>query len=110
MTASLIVSGAKYRCYDVIGLTLTRSLTAGQVGGKKVDWQSREGVLLSDGLRLSPAAQRFAIARELWHVRSSQVWQDGGIGAAALFATYLLGRALNKKLGFYERPRVRSAV
>ncbi|KAF0288145.1 Transmembrane protein 177 [Amphibalanus amphitrite] len=75
------------------------------VGGKKVDWESREGVLLSDGLRLSPAAQRFAIARELWHVCSSQVWQDGGVGAAALFATYLLGSSLNQRLGFAQRPR-----
>ena len=71
-----------------------------------MDWESREGVLLSDGLRLSPAAQRFAIARELWHVRGSQVWQDGGLGASALFGTYLLGRSLNRKLGFAERPRV----
>ena len=76
------------------------------MSGKKVDWESREGVLLSDGLRLSPAAQRFAIARELWHVRGSQVWQDGGIGATALFATYLLGSAISRRLGFTERPRV----
>lgn len=96
-----------------VGLPQTFSLAGAQelagsgfaVGGKKVDWESREGVLLSDGLRLSPAAQRFAIARELWHVRGSQVWQDGGVGATALFATYMLGRALNRKLGFFERPR-----
>ncbi|XP_037068998.1 transmembrane protein 177-like [Pollicipes pollicipes] len=76
------------------------------VGGQKVAWQSREGALLSHGLCLSPAGQRFAIARELSLARASHVYADGAIGTGAFFVTYSLGRATNRRMGFAQRPLV----
>lgn len=76
------------------------------IEGKEVDWSSTEGVALKNALSLSPAAQKFAIAKEIMYLQSNSPLICATVAPVCLGGTYISGVAIKQLLGLYSGPLV----
>ncbi|XP_044293886.1 transmembrane protein 177 [Varanus komodoensis] len=74
------------------------------IKGKEVDWESPEGLALKEALTLSPAAQKFAIAREIVYVKNHSPLICAAIAPVFLAGTYGSAVAMKGLLGLYSGP------
>ncbi|XP_061463300.1 transmembrane protein 177-like [Rhineura floridana] len=74
------------------------------VEGKKVDWESTEGLALQEALTLSLEVQKFAIARELTYLQSNSSFVCAIVAPICLAGTYISGIAIKQLLGLYSGP------
>ncbi|NWI89185.1 TM177 protein, partial [Pitta sordida] len=74
------------------------------INGKKVDWESSEGVALKEALTFSLKAQKFAIAREVMYLQSGGPLASAVVAPACLAGTFLCGRVIKLFLGLSYGP------
>ncbi|NXM08151.1 TM177 protein, partial [Tyrannus savana] len=74
------------------------------INGKKVDWESSEGVALRDALTFSLQAQKFAIAREVAYLQNGSPLKIGVVAPVCLAGTFLCGRGIKLLLGVSHGP------
>ncbi|NXM66725.1 TM177 protein, partial [Serilophus lunatus] len=76
------------------------------INGKKVDWESSEGVALKEALTFSLRAQKFAIAREVLYLQSGSPLASATVAPACLAGTFLCGRVMKLLLGLSHGPLI----
>ncbi|NXS06467.1 TM177 protein, partial [Neodrepanis coruscans] len=80
------------------------------INGKKVDWESSEGVALREALTFSLQAQKFAIAREVVYLQSSSPLATAAVAPACLAGTFLCGRVMKVLLGLSSGPLILRSI
>lgn len=101
---------------SLVGIPANFSITAedtqgivnrvAMINGRKVDWESKEGLALKEALIFSPEAQKFAIAREVVYLQSNSPIVYAAVPPACLAGTCLSGVAIKQLLGLYSGPMV----
>uniref|UniRef100_A0A8C8SLC3 Transmembrane protein 177 n=1 Tax=Pelusios castaneus TaxID=367368 RepID=A0A8C8SLC3_9SAUR len=76
------------------------------INGRKVDWESEEGLALKNALILSPEAQKFSIAREVVYLQCNSPLVRAAVPPACLAGTCLSAVAVKQLLGLYSGPIV----
>ncbi|XP_053326926.1 transmembrane protein 177 isoform X2 [Spea bombifrons] len=76
------------------------------VNGKQVDWRSEEGERLKDALILSPAAQKFSLAREALYSQSNGPVIKAVVAPFCFSGVCLSSVAIKQLLGLYTGPIV----
>ncbi|KAK7072876.1 hypothetical protein SK128_018166 [Halocaridina rubra] len=87
---------SNFEDFDVTGIV---------VNNEPVPWSSPEGKSLQQSLILSDDAKKFAIARELVHIDSSEPILKGVFTSSVMCMCYIFASTVNKRLNFYARPR-----
>ncbi|NWI50927.1 TM177 protein, partial [Calyptomena viridis] len=80
------------------------------INGKKVDWESSEGVALTEALTFSLKAQKFAIAREVAYLQSGSPVASAVVAPACLAGTFLCGRVVKLLLGLSYGPVILRSI
>ncbi|KAI1237294.1 hypothetical protein IHE44_0014557 [Lamprotornis superbus] len=76
------------------------------INGKKVDWESSEGMALKEALTFSLKAQKFAIAREVVYLQSGGPLASAVVAPTCLAGTFVCGTALKLLLGLSTGPLI----
>ncbi|NXX73766.1 TM177 protein, partial [Urocolius indicus] len=74
------------------------------INGKQVDWESNEGVALSQALTFSPEAQKFAIAREVVYLQNGSPLAIAAVAPTCLAGTFLCARGIKLLLRLSGGP------
>ncbi|NXK87695.1 TM177 protein, partial [Formicarius rufipectus] len=74
------------------------------INGRKVDWDSNEGVALKEALTFSLQAQKFAIAREVVYLQNGSPLANAVVAPTCLAGTFVCGRAIKIFLGLSHGP------
>ncbi|XP_045107493.1 transmembrane protein 177-like [Portunus trituberculatus] len=75
------------------------------VNSAPVQWNSDAGKALKNSLILSENAKKFAIAREIAGMRTSQAVTQASIPCTGLLVAYCISLGINKRLNLYAKPR-----
>ncbi|NWI65479.1 TM177 protein, partial [Todus mexicanus] len=74
------------------------------INGKKVDWESNEGVALKEALTFSLEAQKFAIAREVVYLQNGSPLASAVVAPTCLAGTIVCGKGIQLLLGLSRGP------
>ncbi|NWU88394.1 TM177 protein, partial [Upupa epops] len=80
------------------------------INGKKVDWESSEGVALKEALTFSLEAQKFAIAREVMYLQSGGPLAIALVAPTCLAGTFLCGSGIKLLLGLSFGPMMLRSI
>ncbi|KFQ19110.1 PREDICTED: transmembrane protein 177 [Merops nubicus] len=76
------------------------------INGKEVNWESDEGIALTEALTFSREAQKFAIAREVVYLQKGSPLARAAVAPACLAGTFLCGKGIKLLLGLSHGPRI----
>ncbi|NXY81798.1 TM177 protein, partial [Alcedo cyanopectus] len=74
------------------------------INGKKVEWESKEGVALKEALTFSLEAQKFAIAREVMCLQNGSPLASALVAPTCLVGTFFCGKVTKLLLGLSSGP------
>lgn len=73
------------------------------LNNQSVDWNSQAGEKLAEAMVLSDDAKKFAIAREIFAVKSYYHAVDAFLASSCFLGSYCFGYVMNRKLGLREK-------
>lgn len=107
------IGSTNFRYGALVGIPINYTYTAADEiprteitvkGYDQVNWSSKGGELLQEGLILNENEQVFGIAREMMELRSNNILMNSILACSSILAYYTATTGINQKQQLYSRP------